>query len=116
MISKDFIENYSLFRKLKYSKVLPNYLAEWVAVPINMGCNQCNSVQTFNLINDFGYIWSPNNKRIENQAKNRVLPLQYQCQSCKQFERHFYVYVNSELDEIYKVGQYPEWELSLIHI
>lgn len=111
MITKEFIEEYSLFRKLKFEKKLPDNLVNWAQIPINMSCHRCNSIQTFNLINRFGY--KQNYDSAENYAQDRVIPFQYKCQSCKVFERHFYVYVNSELNEIYKIGQYPEWEIKV---
>ncbi|WET51545.1 hypothetical protein PYS58_10440 [Chryseobacterium indologenes] len=110
MITKEFIEEYSLFRKLKLSTPLDNFLYHWQKVPINMQCNHCNSIQTFNLVNNYGFI-SPGGP--QNYANDRVVPLQYKCESCQKFERYFYVYVNSELNEVYKVGQYPEWEIKI---
>jgi hypothetical protein len=109
MISKEFLEEYSLFRKFKPDKI-DNDLRSWKHIPINMHCNQCKSMQTFNMTNQFyhdGYEAS------NILAKDRVLDIRYQCQSCRSFERRFFVYINSLLDTIYKVGQYPEWEIKI---
>jgi hypothetical protein len=111
MITKEFIEEYSLFRKMKFNQTLPDNLGNWPQIPINMNCSKCSSIQTFNLINRYGY--NSNYNTPENNAADRVISLKYKCQSCKIFERHFYIYVNAELNEIYKIGQYPEWEIKI---
>ncbi|PZX91878.1 hypothetical protein DOS84_18260 [Flavobacterium aquariorum] len=108
MIDKEFIEEYSLFRKYKSEGISKN-LQDWKKTPINMTCNVCKSLQTFNLSNDFYYEGS--SQKIF--ANNRVLNLKYICQSCKNFNRHFYVYVNENVNEFYKVGQFPEWEIKM---
>jgi len=115
MITKFFLEEYPLFRKLTVDQALSDQLEYWKKIPINMNCLKCESVQTFNLINDYGYVWSGNQRpeRAENFARNRVLPLQYRCESCQEFERYFYLFVNKDLNEVYKVGQYPEWEIKM---
>lgn len=108
MVDKEFIEEYSLFRKFKSNDV-SNDLLEWKRTPINMECNVCKSIQTFNLTNDFLVIGSATKR----DATNRVINLKYVCQSCKNFDRYFYVYVNEQVNEFYKVGQYPEWEIKM---
>jgi hypothetical protein len=109
MITKEFLEEYSLFRKLKPESIA-NDLRQWIKLPVNMKCHTCSSVQTFNMANNYyddGFggttIW----------ARDRVLNMRYLCQSCRTFERKFYVYVDDDLSEIYKVGQYPEWEIKM---
>ncbi len=108
MIDKEFIEEYSLFRKYKSEKSYSN-LESWKKTPINMSCNNCKSMQTFNLSDDFFY----DGGRVYFNALNRVINLKYVCQSCNMFDRHFYVYVNEQANEFYKVGQYPEWEIKM---
>lgn len=109
MIDKVFLEEYSLFRKFKVEG-LDVDAAKWRSTPINMKCHKCDSLQTFNMINRFpeaGYDdWN-------TSPYDRVFDLKYLCQSCKSFERRFQVYVNDKLDTIYKVGQYPEWEIKI---
>jgi len=109
MINKEFIEEYSLFRKYKLEKVNPDVRA-WKYIPINMQCNNCKSIQTFNMTNLY-YHDGFENTNIE--AKNRVLDLRYLCESCKSFERRFFIHITAELDAMYKVGQYPEWEIKM---
>lgn len=109
MVTKEFLEDYSLFRKFKPGSINKD-VSFWSAVPINMTCKNCESSQTFNMTNEYfhdGFV-----------SKNyfvgdRVLDLRYLCQSCKSFERRFFIYVNSVPDTMYKVGQYPEWEIKL---
>lgn len=104
MISKEFIEEYSLFRKFKPGGISPD-LRNWKKIPINMNCHVCNSLQTFNMTNEYY-----NNNVL---AKNRVIDLRFLCESCKKFERRFFIHINSELDTMYKVGQFPEWEIRM---
>lgn len=105
MITKEFIEDYSLFRKLK-SGPFNKDLRQWKKIPINMKCHNCNSFQTFNMINEYfdNYgVW----------AQNKVIDLLFLCESCKEFKRRFFIYINDSLDTMYKVGQYPEWEIKM---
>lgn len=109
MVSKEFLEEYSLFRKFKPEEI-NNDLRTWKLIPINMHCTQCESMQTFNMTNQFyhdGYgtnnVW----------ANGRVLDLRYQCQSCRFFERRFFVYISPQLETMHKVGQHPEWEIKI---
>lgn len=109
MITKEFIEEYSLFRKLKIN-VFENDLRKWTKIPVNMNCDVCHSMQTFNMTNEFyhsGYqesnVW----------AENRVIDINYLCQSCGNFERRFTIFAPASKDSIYKVGQYPEWEIKM---
>lgn len=108
MITKEFIEEYSLFRKFIPGNIDPN-LNNWKIIAINMNCNNCTSIQTFNMINQYHDDPYLNNYN----ARNRVLDLRFLCQSCKNFERRYFVYINEESDTIYKVGQYPEWEIKM---
>jgi len=109
MITKDFIEEYSLFRKFKPGKI-ENDLRRWRAIPINMHCSKCQSMQTFNMTNEY---YHEGHQKDNFFAVNRVLDLKFLCEACKTFERRFFIHVNAELDTMYKVGQYPEWEIKM---
>lgn len=108
MPHKEFLEEYPLFRKLKV-KELPSTLDRYPKVPVNMKCKICDSMQTFNMANEFfelqGYRNCP--------AKDTLVRLDYLCQSCQSFHRQFNIYISNDLDYIYKVGQYPEWEIKI---
>jgi hypothetical protein len=109
MINKEFIEEYSLFRKFKPAKI-DNDFRNWKHIPINMHCNICKSAQTFNMTNEYYY---DGYNETNVFAQGRVLDLRFLCESCKSFERRFFIYINQELDTMYKVGQYPEWEIKM---
>lgn len=107
MIDKEFIEEYSLFRK--YKGDFFGELDEWNRTPINMNCHTCKSNQTFNLTESFLI----HSHRFIGTARDKVINLEYVCQACQSFTRTFNVYVNNELNEAYKVGQYPQWEIKM---
>ena len=106
-MNKEFLEEYPLFRK--YKAKLPPVLNSYPRVPINMKCFECNSMQTFNMINDYTEL----RQFINAPANNTLVRLDYLCQSCKSFHREFHIYISKDLDYAYKVGQYPEWEIKL---
>lgn len=107
MPNKDFLEDYSLFRKFKME--VPRTMDYFSKPPINMHCNNCNSMQTFNMSNEFterfGYSNVP--------TGDKKIDLLYECESCKNFMREFNIYISPEHDYIYKFGQYPEWEIKM---
>lgn len=47
MPNKEFLENYSLYRK--YRVTVPHHLNDFLSPAINMECSKCNSAQTFNM-------------------------------------------------------------------
>lgn len=109
MLTKELFEDYSLFRKFEPSDFQPE-VRSWKYVSINMECKVCNSKQTFNMTSDLFNDYPNDNNAL---AQNRVFDIRYLCQSCKDFERRFFVYVSEDLNTIYKVGQYPEWEIKM---
>jgi hypothetical protein len=109
MVTKEFLEEYSLFRKLKPSSINKD-LRQWNKIPINMRCETCTSMQTFNMTNEYYHVGDGTNNV---WVDDRVLDLKFLCQSCKSFERRFFVYVNGAPDTMWKVGQYPEWEIKM---
>ncbi len=111
MITKEFLEDYSLFRKYDVQEEdKSENVSHWFHIPINMKCEVCDSVQTFNMTNEFYYDGYNEQDLVAN---DRVFDLRYQCQSCKDFERRFFIYVDNDLNFLYKVGQYPEWEIKM---
>jgi hypothetical protein len=107
MPDKEFLEEYSLFRKLK-TKV-PETLGEIPKPHINMECRDCQSIQTFNMINNY----SENHRFSNTFSGDEKVRLLYQCQACQNFTRQFHIYISPELDYYYKFGQYPEWEIKM---
>jgi hypothetical protein len=109
MFTKELFEDYSLFRKYNPTEFEPQ-VEYWEKIPINMDCFVCDSKQTFNQTSTF---YNDHPKANNGRAENRVFDVRYQCQSCRDFERRFLVYVSEDLNTIYKVGQYPEWEIKM---
>jgi len=107
MPNKEFLEEYSLFRK--FMADIPSTLDNLSMPPINMECRNCGSVQTFNMINKY-YEDKPHMNYKSNDEKLRLL---YKCQSCRSFTRQFQIYISPDLDYYYKFGQYPEWEIKM---
>jgi len=106
MPNREFLETYPLLKKfkIKFSQHLNNILP----VPIHMYCENCKSEQTFNMINSYEEFFGP-----PFYAENTKIRLVYLCQFCKIFERVFFIYISKDLDYIYKIGQYPEWEIEI---
>lgn len=107
MPNKNFLEEYSLFRKLKSD--VPETMNNLDTPAINMSCNICKSIQTFNMYNRYQDEYSYNNV----PCANTRLRLKYRCESCNSFTREFSIYISADLDFIYKYGQYPEWEIKM---
>ena len=107
MPNKEFLEEYSLFRKLKIE--VPATMDFLDKPAINMNCSSCESMQTFNMYNKYQDGYGYNNVPCENTK----LRLKYRCQSCQGFTREFSIYISPDLDYIYKYGQYPEWEIKM---
>ena len=111
MITKEFLEEYSLFRKFEIQEESKrSNVLKWTKIPLNMQCEYCESNQTFNMTNEF---WHEGHQGENESPFNRVFYLNYLCDSCKEFKRSFFVYVSEDLDFIYKVGQFPEWEIKM---
>lgn len=107
MPSKEFLEEYPLFKK--FNAKMPPVLNSYPSPPINMKCSVCSSDQTFNMVNNY---WD-GQEYMNFPASNAVVRLNYLCQSCKNFSRDFFIYIGKDLNYIYKVGQYPEWEIKI---
>lgn len=107
MPNKEFLEEYSLFRKFK-TKISP-FLSYIPTPAINMPCEVCASIQTFNLIND---IWEFDGF-LDASSNGKKIRMLYECQSCKKFTRQFDIFISPDLDYCYKFGQYPEWEIKM---
>jgi hypothetical protein len=106
-MDKEFLEEYSLFRKFKCE--VPSTLDNIPEPPINMECRNCGSTQTFNMINKYYEF----HQYMNVDSADEKVRLVYQCQSCRSFTRQFQVYISPDLDYVYKFGQYPEWEIKM---
>ena len=104
MPNKEFLEEYSLFRKMNVE--LPANFNMLDSPAINMKCFKCESIQTFKMEDDY-YKYHPVSIADKKQS------IIYTCQSCKEFTRQFQVYFSPNNDYMYKFGQYPEWEIKM---
>lgn len=109
-MTKQFLEDYSLYRRLKIEvPELTNLIPQ---PPINMSCNNCNSIQTFTS-NNLAKSFSAGKKVVHTNSQDKCFTFSYTCQSCRKFNRRFHIYISPKLDYIYKFGQYPEWEIKM---
>ncbi|MFC4164571.1 hypothetical protein ACFOWU_12975 [Epilithonimonas zeae] len=106
-MNKEFLEEYSLFRKFNLS--VPQTMDRIPTPAINMVCRNCGNLQTFNMTNRYAEFQKYSNP----SSADEKVRLIYLCQSCRQFTRQFDVYISPELDYVYKFGQYPEWEIKM---
>lgn len=107
MPNKEFLEDYSLFRKLSCD--VPQTMDKLAKPAINMYCLECKSIQTFNLSNHYNELYNYSNP----SCADKNIRAEYTCQSCRSFQREFYIYISPNLKYIYKTGQYPEWEIKM---
>jgi hypothetical protein len=107
MPNQQFLEEYPLLKNFKVN--IPNALNEIPRIPIHMNCENCKSEQTFNMVNQYFELAAHQ----FSSPSNSNLRLLYRCQFCKMFERVFYIYISHNLAYIYKIGQYPEWEIKI---
>lgn len=111
-----FLEEYPLYRKFNYN--LP-MIVEFPRESINMKCLKCNDKRTFLAISIFyrdqkGMIEIGQYKISNVRPKeNSHFILYYVCASCRVFERVFILRVGKGLNKIFKIGQYPPWDISI---
>ena len=105
MPSKQFLEEYPLYRKFNVDQ-LPSTTDQLPVIQINMDCPTCKSSQTFAMTNKY---WE-NCDCSNYPVKGIVFRMIYLCVHCQKFERAFYVKVDNSNKWFMKVGQYPSWE------
>lgn len=107
MPNKEFLEQYPLYRKFE-TKLLPEEVNYLPVVSINMDCPRCKSGQTFLMTNKYY-----ENCEYQNYPTGGlVLRLRYLCAHCKTFVRYFFIRIASDRKSIFKVGQYPAWDIA----
>lgn len=129
MITKQFLETYSLLRKypVVFDKLNHTQFGTKGAItnlprpPINLYCNMCTNVQTFNMEN--GYTHFAVDRPVAHSPIGKVFEMRYLCASCNGFRYTFYVEFG--LDKapasdsqtfsgwIRKIGQSPPWEIDI---
>ena len=105
MPSKQFLEEYPLYRKFNVDQ-LPSTTDQLPVIQINMDYPTCKSSQTFAMTNKY---WE-NCDCSNYPVKGIVFRMIYLCVHCQKFERAFYVKVDNSNKWFMKVGQYPSWE------
>lgn len=125
MITKQFLESYSLYRKLPLKRGYYEDSVTDISSPaINMYCHSCKSIQTFNKVNEY---WE-NCAHNEPQARQvdvwgKTMRAVYCCSACGNDEYIFFIEFinigqNKEDENFYdgftwKVGQTPAWEIDI---
>lgn len=125
MITKEFLETYSLYRKyplkLKYHDI---YFTDIAKPAINLYCSFCKSIQTFNLVNEY---WE---NLVDNLGEADRVPIWgqniravYNCSACTRVGYTFFLeFITTGKDKqdeniytgyVWKVGQTPAWEIDI---
>jgi len=127
MPNKEFLEKYPLYREFKIKCEEDYYycdelLRELPKPAINMFCKACNSDQTFNMTNDY---YELEEKGRDAYAAGTVIRAHYQCSSCRNKGKYFFIrFLNKAFERqeegekkisscLYakKVGQEPPWSI-----
>lgn len=106
MPNKEFLEEYSLYRKFKIIN-LPKTNNLLPKVRLKMSCPDCQSDQTFAMTNEFGENYGYTNSPVYGQ----IFRAAYVCTHCEDFERIFYIAADEQGQWLMKVGQFPAWEI-----
>jgi len=101
-----FLEEYPLYRR--FPAKLPERCHSLPKPPIHMFCLQCNSEQTFKMVNEY-YDRTGNQMQEVAGLCCRAI---YLCAACGTCERHFMLTFSSNKDFVLKTGQYPAWDIS----
>ncbi len=99
-----FLETFPLYRK--FHTEVPLWFEDIPRPPIKMHCNDCASVQTFNMTNAY---WEHHSMR--DDPCGEVLRVVYACAACKRNNRFFLLKFADDRGYVMKVGQYPPWEI-----
>lgn len=113
MPDSKFLEEYPLYRK--FPIIINKHLQEISKVNINMYCKECDSNQTFNMINQYhdGLKKNYDPYITDYDSSGQVVRIKYVCAHCEKFSRYFILKINENLDYIMKVGQFPSWNISI---
>jgi len=101
MPDREFLEKYPLYRK--FNTALPDTFLKLDMPAVHMSCSVCDSEQTFTSKTDHRY-----NMPVNGCVKEFI----YNCASCGQFRRHFFLKFSPDGDYVMKIGQEPPWEIT----
>ena len=112
----NFLEEKPLYSKSVLET--PNFIRELKKVNINMFCDTCKNIRTFNMTNDYSdsaeHIHPNNPKGITYELEdNKYITLDYLCASCKEFQRFFFIRIDENTDYVQKIGQFPPLDISI---
>lgn len=136
MITKLFLETYPLLRKLpttftklRYVQggIYGTYITNLPKPALNLQCKTCNSMQTFNMENDFDHFTlNPNklNRSLESYSPlGKIFEMRYLCASCENYRYIFFIEFgidrspaedsNTFSGWLRKIGQSPPWEIDI---
>ncbi len=126
MITKEFLETYPLYRKLKVDEPYYNTQLDDISTPaINMYCKSCGSVQTFNISNEIWEILASNEYGAKTiDVWGVPIRMRYLCSACNSYFYHFYVLFSLKTKaekngtiyysgSVQKIGQTPQWEIDM---
>lgn len=129
MITKQFLETYPLLRKypvtfdkLSYSQWgTKGAICNLPKPALNLFCKKCQSMQTFNMENDYEHFTVQSVNR--ESPVGKIFEMRYLCASCNDFRYIFYIEfcIDKEPDEdsrnfpgwVRKIGQFPPWEIDI---
>lgn len=129
MITKQFLETYPLLRKytVTFDKVVHfaggnrGTIANLPRPPINLYCQNCEGMQTFNMENSYeNYsVDSP----FRHSPVGKIFELRYKCASCNDFRYFFFIELGIDRAPdkdsqtftgwVRKIGQSPPWEIDI---
>ena len=125
MPNAEFLEKYPLYRKFEF-KFEVDILSKVNKVNINMDCPICKDIRTFNMNNEYNtFLDGRPTKNVQfgsvlMYGGYTLIPkygiitwLNYKCASCNNFERDFFIEMNSEKEFLRKVGQVPPWDITI---
>ncbi|MFX1501707.1 MAG: hypothetical protein ACFFDH_12145 [Promethearchaeota archaeon] len=104
MPNAEFLEEYPLYRKFNIK--IPYNINEIPRINIKMYCERCKSNQTFS--------WDYENRGYgNNDSSGQVIMLRYKCAHCERNYRFFIIKIDKKHEYIFKVGQYPPWDIGI---
>ncbi len=92
MPDKNFLEEYSLFKKVNLAEAYPEEKIKYLPKPpINMYCKQCDSEQTFKMLNQYDELGEVVYPETIKANLNLILRVKYGCAACGESQHVFYI-------------------------
>ncbi len=105
MPTEHFLETFPLYRRL--SCTIPATLDDVPKPQINMKCGTCGDRRTFVMTNEYWHGKSHSNFPSSGES----VAAKYDCVSCGNFTRWFYLIFDDDRSGVRKVGQFPSWSI-----